>query len=65
MKLENKPNYLRYSGASVIISINPLHWSLRPFYRNEHSNEWEMADKQWSVGWLFLTVRVWIDDGRW
>lgn len=65
MKLENKPNYLRYSGASVIISINPLHWSWRPFARNEKNNEWGMPNEQWAAGWLFLTIRVWVDDGRW
>lgn len=65
MSLKNKPNYLRYSGISVIITLNPAHWSLRPFFRNEENSEWGMPDKQWAIGWLFLTVRAWIDSGQW
>jgi hypothetical protein len=55
-------NYLKYSGASVTITINPWHWNIMPrYFRNR---EWgdEMTH---SLSWLFLTIRFWIDDGSW
>jgi hypothetical protein len=58
--------WLRYSGASVIIAVNPLHWSWRPQARRAFIDEWVGPhERAWFVGWLFLTVRVWIDDGSW
>jgi hypothetical protein len=57
-------NWLRYSGFSVILTGNPLHWRLIPMARREPDSPWD-ANTTWSVGWLFLTVRVWIDDGSW
>lgn len=58
-------NWLTYSGISVIIKLNPLHWRLLPRVEKEVF-EWS-GPKEWSgsCGWLFLTVRVWIDDGSW
>jgi len=57
--------WLTYSGLSVILTVNPLHWSLLPWARRERS-EWD-GPNEWtsSCGWLFLTIRVWIDDGSW
>jgi hypothetical protein len=58
-------NWLKYSGASVSVTLNPYHWSLVPFARSIAS-EWELPnERNYSVGWLFLTIRVWIDDGTW
>ena len=57
--------WLTYSGLSIIIELNPLHWCWRPYARNERSLEWGMPDSQWVAGWLFLTIRLWIDDGSW
>ena len=58
--------WLRYSGASMIVKVNPLHWSLRPWAREERSLEWPVPNERtWSVGWLFVTVRIWIDNGDW
>jgi hypothetical protein len=31
-------NYLKYSGASVIFTLNPFHWRLIPYYGR--SQEW-------------------------
>ena len=65
MNPENKPKYLTYSGASVTISINPLHWRLKPWL-SRFQDEWAGDNtRTWTVGWLFLTVRFWIDDGCW
>jgi hypothetical protein len=59
-------NWLKYSGGSIIFSLNPMHWRLTPWAKDEKINEWP-DDRVWAyaVTWLFLTVRVWIDDGRW
>ena len=57
--------WIKYSGASVIFTLNPVHWSLVP-QASKAYNEWA-GPKEWTgqVTWLFLTVRVWIDDGSW
>jgi hypothetical protein len=57
--------WIKHSGASVIFTLNPLHWSLVPWVRAEY-NEWAGPNERTkSVTCLFLTVRVWIDDGSW
>ena len=59
-------SWLRYSGFSVIITGNPLHWSLLPWARREANDGWPSPNQRtWSVGWMFLTLRIWIDDGSW
>ena len=58
-------NWLRYSGISVTITLNPFHWSLLPWH-NRFYDEWVGPNEQhYNVGWLFLTIRLWIDDGSW
>ena len=58
--------YIKYSGGCIVITLNPWHWRLMPWARDEKSNEWP-DERVWAyaVTWLFLTVRVWIDDGNW
>ena len=57
--------WLRYSGASVIITVNPLHWRWKPWTTN-FVDEWiGPHERTVTMGWLFLTVRLWIDDGSW
>lgn len=55
-------NYLKYSGASVILTVNPFHWRIIPMYVK--NQEWGEENTH-VVSWLFLTIRVWIDDGSW
>lgn len=57
--------WIRYSGASVSITFNPLHWRLIPWTSN-FRDEWA-GPKEWTgtVSWLFLTINLWIDDGSW
>lgn len=57
--------WLRYSGLTVSITINPAHWSIIPWARKDY-NEWA-GPNEWtgSCGWLFLTIRAWLDDGSW
>ena len=58
--------WLRYSGFSVIIVGNPCHWSPLPWWRREANDGWPSPNERtWSVGWIFLTLRIWIDDGSW
>jgi len=57
--------WLRYSGMTVIIAVNPFHWSLKPRY-TRFQDEWAGPKEQtWTVAWLFLTVTFWIDNGSW
>lgn len=57
--------WLTYSGLCVILSVNPLHWRLIPWARKD-IKEWA-GPNEWtcSFGWLFVTIRIWIDDGSW
>lgn len=57
--------WLRYSGISFIVAVNPMHWRWLPWGRTEYS-EWSgPREHTWAGGWLFLTIRIWIDDGSW
>jgi hypothetical protein len=58
-------DYLKYSGVCVILNLNPLHWSLIPKIRNESNAEWGSPEKTYSFVFLFLTIRLWIDNGEW
>jgi len=58
--------WLRYSGASVAVTVNPLHWSWVPYAGRAFTDEWAGPhESAWSVRFLFVTVRLWIDDGSW
>jgi hypothetical protein len=58
--------WLRFSGVTVIAQVNPLHWRLLPWAREERNLEWTTPNERtWAMGWLFLIVRVWIDNGDW
>jgi hypothetical protein len=59
-------NWLRYSGFCIILQGNPLHWKVLPWFRREFNNEWPSPNERtWCASWMFLTVRVWIDNGEW
>ena len=59
-------NWLRYSGASVAVTLNPLHWTWVPQAGRVFTDEWRGPNERtWSVRFLFVTVRVWTDDGSW
>jgi hypothetical protein len=55
-------NYLKYSGSSIIITLNPLHWRIIPYFRR--SSEWGQ-EKTRVLSWAFLTITFWLDDGSW
>ena len=59
-------NWLRYSGASVAVALNPFHWAYIPVASRAFTNEWAgPKERSWYARFLFVTVRVWIDDGSW
>jgi hypothetical protein len=59
-------NWLRYSGATLTVKINPMHWNLIPQWQREIYNDWAGPNERtWSASWLCLTLRFWIDDGSW
>lgn len=60
--LETIINYLKCSGATVSVTINPWHWTLLPKYFK--SEEWGQENTH-VLSWLFLSIRVWIEDGSW
>lgn len=69
-KLRSEPrliDWLRFSGACVTITLNPLHWSLIPRAYRELNNEWPLGpnERTWRASWLMITIRIWIDDGQW
>jgi hypothetical protein len=58
--------WLAYSGISVIITLNPYHWRWVPWARRDYNDGWPSPNERcWSVGWTFLIVRIWIDNGDW
>ena len=58
--------WIRYSGATVTITVNPLHWRRVPQAREAFIDEWVGPHEQaWVASWLFVTVRIWTDDGSW
>ena len=58
--------WIRYSGASVIVTLNPVHWCWVPQARHERTAEWPSPNENtYMVSWLFLTVRAWTDNGDW
>jgi hypothetical protein len=63
--MNNFWQYVRYSGISIIFALNPLHWKVWPWIRNESNSEWGSAEHTYSFSFLFLTIRIWIDNGDW
>ena len=58
--------WLKYSGASVSVTLNPFHWFWTPRVGYEPRGDWAGPNEHTiSISLLFLTVRLWIDDGSW
>lgn len=65
-KIRGYLKWLRYSGVTVSLRVNPFHWNLVPRMLREYNDGWTGPNERtWSATWLFLTVRIWIDDGSW
>lgn len=53
------------SGASVTFIVNPWNWRLKPWAENAATADtWPAGPRYKGVvfGWLFLIVKVWIDN---
>lgn len=58
--------WLKYSGVSLSITANPYHWQWRPWMRLGSDDIWPAPNRRsWAIGWIMLTIRIWIDDGKW
>ena len=65
--IPSKP-WLEYSGASVTLIVNPCHWRLLPWLKTDDTRSiWDSGPDYRGVtfGWLFLIVRVWLDNETW
>ena len=59
-------DWIRYSGASIAVTVNPLHWCWLPKMTTRILDEWcGPNERQLKFTWLMVTVRIWIDDGAW
>jgi hypothetical protein len=64
--MKNILSWLRYSGAVISVSINPVHWVWWPRVYRESDLEWpEGMRRTYRASFLMLTMRVWLDDGSW
>ena len=66
MNINSAYKWFKYSGATVSVTLNPMHWRWLPAARRTQNVEWPSPNEiTYMAGWLFLTVRVWIDNGDW
>ena len=55
-------NWLKYSGATLALTLNPFHWTIQCRIRKS-ADVWEQDDFILQLG--PLSFRLWIDDGNW
>ena len=55
--------WIKASGGSVTFIVNPFHWRKFP-WKEDDAVEWPRGYNYSGItfGWLFLIIRVWIDD---
>lgn len=59
-------DWVRYSGASLVVTVNPLHWRWMPRITTRDTDAWQGPnERHFYLSWLMLTLRIWIDDGAW
>ncbi len=55
--------YLKYSGASIILKINPMQWRVGT---QKHSEDiWDANSYIFHLDLGPITFRLWIDNGDW
>lgn len=60
------PNTLRYSSIKISFQLNPFQWQWIPTHFIGKLNEWPDENVfQVHVSWIFIALRVYIDDGSW
>lgn len=60
--------WIRYSGASITLVVNPFNWRWLPWAENAVDAGVSITDPNYRgvvFGWLFLVVKLWIDDDTW
>lgn len=65
-RLERALDWIRYSGGSVMITFNPLHWRKVPKMQIKMHDDF-YGSKYRSVFfiWLFFQIYLYIDNGDW
>lgn len=59
-------DWIRYSGAVVSVTVNPCHWQWVPCATRDDNQGWlGPNERTWILGWLMVSVRIWIDNGNW
>jgi hypothetical protein len=59
-------NYLRYSSIKISFQFNPFQWRWIPYFDSGKSNEWPDENAFFiNAYWIFLSFRVYLDDGTW
>lgn len=59
-------NFLKYSSIKLSVQLNPLQWRWIPYFHFGKPAEWPDENAYVIVAsWVFLTLRVYIDDGTW
>jgi EamA domain-containing membrane protein RarD len=54
--------WLKYSGATIALTLNPCHWGFYCKYRKS-VDVWEQDAFVLQI--LPLSIRIWIDNGDW
>lgn len=55
-------DWLMYSGCNITFKLNPFHWRLK-FSVFNSDEVWEQDFL--SIELLFITIRIWFDNGDW
>lgn len=55
-------NWLKYSGATIALTLNPFHWGFQLKYKKS-ADVWEQDAFVLQI--LPLSIRIWIDNGEW
>jgi hypothetical protein len=55
-------NYLKYSGITITLRLNPFHWRVSCAF-NKTNEVW--TQDIFVIELLMFTVRAWVDDGEW
>lgn len=58
-------DWIRWSGITVSVNLNPCHWRWIPAAGPEHNSEWGSPWRSWRASWLFVSVLVFLDNGNW
>lgn len=58
-------SWLKYSGASISLTLNPCHWRFGVKFVRDQDLWAGPNERTWILSFLFITLRLWVDDGSW